>query len=418
MGLLYNAGYRLGTPAPAALDGVVVHTCSADAERSLEELNGVRQLLIDPNVYVWGLDPATASRTCAYTATYPWVPIDVPSVDEYERRRRDWINDGVTPVIEESWPPIAPDDLHELVRKCLDWQASHGATVLIAPAPLIGQVHGGMEEYGQWLAAAGAAAPSFSQPVLMTVAFSEVCFPAILEGLLDSLTTARDIAGCYVVLETAHTSPYVATRALADALLEICYHLGHIRGHQVVVNFADCFGLLCLAAGATDMVAGYGVKHRRFSLSDYSDGGGGPYPRFFSVRTFCRYLASDDMTRIRDEQMLEEFLSDRTPACDSLLTALQNGATADAALGWEQRRNNTVAAKDHMVQRLRIAVDTLASAGSISERVAWTRRQLLQADSLNALLRETFADEPLDEDGSHVRVWRQAFAQFTERYGL
>lgn len=418
MGLYYNVGYRLGVPDPGVLDGILIHTCSADSERSLDELAGVRELLIDPNVYTWGLDLASSSRTCAYVATYPWVPIAVPDVADYEGKRRNWINEGVSPLLEEAWPPEAPEDIRDLVSACLQWQTDKGATTLLAPAPLIGQVHGGMEEYGKWLAAASAVASDFRQPVLMTVSFSEVCFPQMLEGLLDSLTTASNLDGCYLALETAHTSPYVATRALSDALLEISYHIGQVRGQRVVVNFADSFGLLCLAAGASDLVGGYGLKHRRFSLDDYSDGGGGPYPRFVSLRTFCRYLATADMTRIRDEQLLTEFLSDRTPASDPLLTALENGATADDVLGWEQVRTHTDAAKAHMVQRLRMAVDEIAAIIEPDDRADWARQRLLQADAMNALLRETFAAEPLDEDGSHVRVWRQAFTQFAQRYDL
>lgn len=416
MRLYYNVGYQRGLPDPDVLDGVVVHTAAVDVARSSEELLAAGDVLMDPNVYLWGLDCEDAARTCAYMATYPWTPLEVPSLASFDGKRREWITAGVLPAIDGAWPPAIPVDIGEMVHDCLAWQYGEGATTLIAPAPLISQVHEGLSEYSRWLDAAAAEAKSFDRPVLMTVAFTEVCFPAALEGLLDLLTANRGVDGFYLVMETAHTSPYVASGGLADAMLELSYHLGERQGREVIINYADTFSLACLAAGATGMVAGYGMKYRRFSLSDYSDGGGGPYPRFLSLRTFCRYLASADMERIRDEDLLSEFDSDATTIGGPLLQALAAGGTANDVLGWEQERNRTASAKAHYVQRLRNAIDELSGLGDLESKIGFVRNQLVRADSMNSLLRETFDGESLDEDGTHVRVWRQALSRFRERY--
>jgi hypothetical protein len=416
MRLFYNVGYQRGLPDPNVLDGVVAHTAAVDSARSTDELVSSGEILFDPNVYLWGLDCEDAVRTCAYIATYPWIPIEVPTLDDFDGKRREWINLGVLPAIESHWPPTIPADLEKMVRECLQWQYDAGATILIAPAPLITQVHEGLTEYARWLAASASQATQFDRPVLMTVAFSEVCFPLVQEGLLDLLSADRLLDGLYVVMETTHTSPYVASPALAEALLELSYHLGHRQGREVIINYADAFGLACLAVGATGIVAGYGLKYRRFSLSDYSGGGGGPYPRFASLRTFCRYLASADMERIRDEDLLSEFVSDSTPASEPLLLALSSGQSANDVLGWETERNRTAAAKAHYVQQLRMAVDEIASLGDVESRVGRMRQLMLRADSMNSLLRETFDGEPLDEDGAHVRLWRHALSRFAQRY--
>jgi len=304
-----------------------------------------------------------------------------------------------------------------MVETCLTWQYEAGATILIAPSPLISQIHDGLPEFSRWLAAASNAKTRFDRPVLMTVSFSETCFPEMLEGLLDVMAANDTLDGYYIALETTRSSPYVASGDLADALLEMSYHMGHLRDRVVVVNSADTFGLVCLAVGATAMVSGYGLKTRRFSLADYSaGGGGGPYPRFTSLKTFCRYLAKADMERIRDEDLLFEFASDRTIASAPLLDALTAGQSANDVVDWAQERNRTAAAKSHYVQRLRGAIDELTALPDIASRTRHMRRSLVRADSLNSLLRETFCDTPLDEDGSHVRIWRRALSKFTQRY--
>jgi hypothetical protein len=233
MRLFYNVGYQRSLPDQDVLDGVVAHTAAVDSARPTAELAFSGEILFDPNVYLWGLDCEDAARTCAYIATYPWSTIEVPTLDAFDGKRREWIT----------------------------------------------QVHEGLTEYARWLAAAASQATQFDRPVFMTVAFSEVCFPQVQEGLLDLLSADMSLDGSYVVMETTHTSPYVASPGLAEALLEISYHLGHRQGREVIINYADTFGLACLAAGATGIVAGYGLKYRRFSLSDYSGGGSGPYPR-------------------------------------------------------------------------------------------------------------------------------------------
>jgi hypothetical protein len=416
MRLFYNVGYQRSLPDQDVLDGVVAHTAAVDSARPTAELAFSGEILFDPNVYLWGLDCEDAARTCAYIATYPWSTIEVPTLDAFDGKRREWINLGVLPAMETHWPPSIPADLKKMVHACLQWQYDAGATILIAPAPLITQVHEGLTEYARWLAAAASQATQFDRPVFMTVAFSEVCFPQVQEGLLDLLSADMSLDGSYVVMETTHTSPYVASPGLAEALLEISYHLGHRQGREVIINYADTFGLACLAAGATGIVAGYGLKYRRFSLSDYSGGGGGPYPRFASLRTFCRYLASADMERIRDEDLLSEFDSDTTPASKSLLQALSSGKSANDVLRWETERNRTAAAKAHYVQRLRRAVDEITSLDNVKSRVGRMQKLMLRADSMNSLLRETFNDEPLDEDGAHVRLWRHALSNFARRY--
>ena len=417
MRLLVNLGYSLAMNEVNSVDGVVVHTSAADSARSLDVLDQHIHRLHDPDVYLWNLDCSEAPRTCAYIATYPWVPVRTPPLDEFTGRR-EWMNGGIEPIIDTLWPPQVPTDPDEIVRACLEWQDAKGATSLIAPAPLIGQVHDGLTEYVRWLRAAERVLPGFDKPVLMTVAFSDACFPSLTEGLLDLLTATQSFAGYYVAMETSRTSPYIVTNALADTLLEIAYHIGHRQQREVVVNSCDSFGLVCGSVGANALVAGYSTKHRRLSLEDYGAGGGSPFPRFFSLRTFSRYLPEADMGRIRKEGLLSEFLSERTVSSGSYLDALGAGQQTDSVLEWQERRGNTVAAKSHYLQRLKAEVDVLHGLPDITSRAKHVRQLLVQADSLSSLLRETFADEPLDEDGAHVRVWRHVFNRFGQRYGL
>ena len=57
------------------------------------------------------------------------------------------------------------------------------------------------------------------------------------------------------------------------------------------------------------------------------------------------------------------------------------------------------------------------SAQSLNERVNFIKKWLLDADIFRTYFSERFED-PLSDDSRHVRVWRNVFDKFLNKYGL
>lgn len=399
---LYNLYGHWNLFSQAESDGVIVHTVGRPSDRADGRAiprPGEGFVLIDPEFYLATLDPADCGRSTERLATYPWhTDTSVP------------------------WPPL--EDLDQPQRRavlesCLAWQQSQGASRLIIPTPLISDPTARLDNFLAWVDDGLDIAQQMSVPSLITVALSDSCIGTHVQRVLDNVT-ARDPHGVYFLFETSRSSgAHAVSYEVACALLDACYVIGVIAGKEMFVNFADTFGLVCLAAGATAFAAGYERKARRLDFEYFEErGGGGAFPKFLSLTTTCRYRPERDMQRIRDQRLLRLLSNDRSIASSPLFTALDAGRDVGAVVEWRESRNNVSLARAHLIEMLARTARHIGELTTLRERVGWVLDWLQDAERNVTYLNDRFEGDPLDDDGRHITPWRRAFEEFVARYGI
>lgn len=399
---LYNAFWKWNSSDPVDPDGVVIHAAGCpreNAERRPSPASRSGFVLFDPDAYLWALDPTDCHRAVDNIETYPWVP----------------------PLDVRSNPSSMSDEaVLRTLRESAAWQEARGASRVILPTPLVSDPSGPIDEFVRWMDLGLRIAPELGRPALIALGLSDVAVASQLDTVLDQVT-ARDIHGVYAFVETSRSSGSVAvSQEVARALLMISHFVGQRMAREVVVNFADVFGLACLAVGARAYVGGYERKARRLDFQHFEeqDGGGGAFPKFFSLATTARYRPERDMDRIRDERLLRLLRSDQTGSSESLFRALDAGRSASEVPEWRESRGNVGMARSHLIERLCSASDEIAAFDSVQEKAGWALDWLQNAERDVAYLNARFESAPLDDDGRHVRVWREAFEGFVERFGI
>lgn len=410
-------------PANALPAGLVVHAASKDCERPFgDERPGL--LLVDPNVYLWGLRYEDCSRVCQYLSTYPWVPIDVPAyADSQYTKRAEWLLEEVGPAVAAAWPPIPPEDdaeLSRLITACIDWQVSRGVGAVVLPAPLVDNMGVRLDEYVRWLDLGLTCAEERGVDALMSLPLAERVLPGLLDDVLDVLTSRRNLRGLYVCVETTNGSRYITDQPVTRALLEISYHVGYRHRAKVIVNFADILGLACLGVGASGFATGYTLKDRQLALSDFEEagGGGGAYPRLLSLAACSRFRTGRDMEALRDRRLLPRLGGDRTDASAPLFDALTAGQGAADVPGWEENYNNDAGARAHLNQLLVGVAAQVMALGDLESRAGRVFEWLQDAEMLSDYLQRRFDEDPLDEMGACTRSWRGTYEEFCRSVGL
>ena len=395
---LYNSMWTWNPSASTTPHGVVLHAvgCPLDNAESRDfptSRDGF--VLFDPDSYLWDLDSATCGRAVECLESYPWVP-DAPT--------------------RTNLSSMSDEEIVSAIEASAEWQVERGASRIILPTPLVSDPILPLDEFLRWLdLGAGVAAASGAQ-ALLAVGVSEVAIRAHFGTILDHLTARDDIPGVYIFAETSRSSGNVAVNQdVARMLLMASYFAGWRLEREVVVNFADTFGLACLAAGALAFAGGYERKCRRLNFGNFEErDGGGAFPKFFALSTTAYYRPERDMQRMRDERLLRLLNADRTLSSAPLFDALQAGSSAQEVPTWRESRNNVAAAKAHLIERLCDAVDELLTLPPGRDRIVWALDWLQDAERNVAYLSSRFEDAPLDDDGRHVRAWRAAFESFVQ----
>jgi hypothetical protein len=373
-------------------------------------------LLFDPQLYLSGLDATKCGKTCSNLATYSWFGMKTPGYDSGEQTQRDWF-EGVKAQL--AWSPVVPTDFAEVqavVSECLEYQAVCGVTHLISPSPLAADPSDGFQEQVKWLDAGLSLQKRFGKPLLGTLAISDYLLsetePRLnepLQGILDSVAT-RELDGLYVlVTQDSAPSSRMTERRLAESLLYISYIIGLLSKKIVVINFADDLGYACLSLGASAFSSGWTSKHRRLSMSDFVDRGGGlPLPRFYAHSLAGDFLSQRDLTKLRDAQLLHLIEGDVTDASQALLSALAKGASANDIPTWRETPNNISESASHRVACLKRAADTVGSAETQEQRLAGLK-WLRGAETGMALVLRKLSAVPPKEDGQHISEWVSAY---------
>lgn len=382
--------------------GVVLHAVGcplarAESRAMPDSRNGYT--LFDPNSYLWEFEEADCARAVECVVSYPWVPA-APV-------RRDISS-------------MTDEEVAGTLRVAADWQADRNVSSIILPTPLVSDPNAPLDDFLRWTDIGIDLATQLDRPALLAFGLSEVALGTHFTTLLDQLTARADLPGLYVFVETSRSSGSVAvSREVARALLMTSYFVGRRLGKEVVVNFADTFGLACLSVGATAFAGGYERKCRSLDFEHFEErNGGGAFPKFFALGTTAYYRPARDMERLRDERLLRMLEPDRTDAAAPLFDALQAGRAAEDVPEWRESRSNVAAAKAHLIERMCDATDELSALSNDADKVAWTLDWLQDAERDVAYLNSRFKDAPLDDDGRHVQAWRAAYESFINEFGL
>lgn len=386
---LLNVGSRwtLATEVEEVRGAVFLSASNVNLRFTRKASPELSRVLVDPQLYLAGLESAKCGKTCGRLATHPWFGVpELPAFDSGSSGIREW-QKKVDKIAAENWPggPPEGEDIEPASRSAVECQLTFGCTHIILPAPLIRE----REEEGTILAAwldAGlrvAEELEVAQPILATVALSDVTLnddafkPA---GFLDSLVdhvTARELAGVYIVV--AQTGVGAHPFQLPDLVRRAYLHLSKAfrdGGLQmVVVNFADVFGFVCSALGATDVASGHSQNTRRLNLNTFRDDQYGvAVPQYYSHRVIGEFATEKDLGRLVAAKLFRR-VADETPYSEDLLEALSDGRTAADLPPWAESQNNLAAAQRHLVSRL-------ATEGTKFRKLTLAKREMLVRDWL------------------------------------
>lgn len=336
--------------------------------------------LLDPQLYLAGLDPDACGKACGRLASHPWFCVpEVPEFDSDEHMVLDWQR-KVTRIATRKWPGKAPQgtQIDESCLAALGGQLEFGCTHIILPVPLLEEREDAGGLLGEWIDAGLRAAETLEvgQPLLATVAVAESTLNphafedgGFLEAIVDQVTARPDLAGVYVVvaLGGAGNHPFSTPPLALRAYLELSKRFHEAGVGTIITNFADLFGFVATGAGATDVASGSSQAQRRLCLAGFRDEGGGiAVPHYYSHRVLGEFASESDLNRIVERGLLRR-IADETDYSADLLEALANGQTAADVPEWAEGKSNLRAAKRHFVARL-IAEGTRFKALSANKR--------------------------------------------------
>ena len=426
-----NLAYKWGVTWPVG-EGVCVaawgvNSAQAFARDTLDPIAEPDSRIFDPQLYLLTLEYPECDRAVRRLSTYPWINPNITPYDEGVSIT-EW-EDQETEQILTEWPYALPQDRAEILersRRCIEFQIEFGVNSLILPSPLLSDQESDYSYELDWLDAGIEAVPDDCDlPIFATLAISDNCLvhrvPAdneLLRSFVDQIT-ARDIDGLYIVLEQSvgGSTTYLRDRNVAWSLLSICHDVGVRSDLQVIINYADAFGLVCLAAGASIFISGPTTRSRRLCLSDYeSRGGGGAFPRLHSSSMLIDLLPERDIqNKILPARLIRLISLDRTSYSAPLIDALSAGHPLATIPEWHERVNNRTASDGHYQEVIaRKAEESINADDPISSTMAW----LQGAESNAGYLATRFEDDPLSFDHRHISSWRSAFEQFLSQYSL
>ncbi|SEJ54856.1 hypothetical protein SAMN05660742_11034 [Propionispira arboris] len=406
---LYNRGYHstLNDVSPA---GVILCTSLLD-HPTLKKRNfdyKVNMALLDPQIYLWSVDENECLSTHKKIISYPWVK--TMSVDDPLRFDAGCI---ITPKTDA--------EITACLTKCFEIQKSFGATQIIIPTPLAIAREDQFSEQLRWLELAEPFKNKYDEPFFATIALSDKTLlnckfenNLMLQTILDNAALMQHIDGYYIVVERDSPIIQIVEVNIARALLELTYNLGHCQDKAVVVNFADVFGLVCMAVGATAFGSGYTTKERRLSFDDFIDQKGGmALPRYYSSNLIGDFYSERDLNKIIGIKLLRYISEDIiTSHSNVLITALKQKNSVDKIAAWKESRSNTAAASKHRVACLTKQVSDIMQYNTIEEKLECVLIWIQDAEAKMEYLKSRLKDDPLNEDGRHLSVWRKALDEF------
>ncbi|AFQ46249.1 hypothetical protein [Desulfosporosinus meridiei] len=426
---LYNRGH-FGTIDGVDPQGVIMASSSINSDKLCKrQAYDLSTVLLDPQYYLHGIDKDRCKKTFSNLCSYPW----------YEKTKSSKPKVRTTKSISGKINIISSRDLsvslssysseleiQECIKSCFALQELVGVTDLIIPTPLVVNREDQFSEQLKWLKAASKLKGNYSKPFLATIAISDKALldcdindNQMVQTLLDNASVLSEIDGYYIVVEQSTSSLQIVEANIARVLLELSYNLGYVEDKKVIINFADAFGLLCLAVGATAFGSGYSTKERRLCLNDFVDKDGGmSLPKYYSTSLIGDFYSERDLKKIVNLKLLRYLKSDIiTIHSDPLLQSLGvKGKKIVVPPSWTESRSNTSAASKHRVISLIQQAEHIREIPSIGDRIGYLQTWLQDAEAKMEYMKGRLKGNPLSENGNHISVWREVLDNFVDEY--
>ncbi len=430
----HNTKYRfaLAEMSPDAIAGGVIAAAAMPRgqlmRRDMRKSRYLQHRLLDPQVYLAGLDPNVAGPSIVNLASWPWFgESGVPEYDSDTHGSLARWKETYQEKLLKGWPGAAPSDedsVRRAVIACIVQQVDFGCEAILLPTPLTNVVAQNFEAETQWLDLGLEACERLqvALPIYATVAVSDNVLRGInptenplLHTITNQISSRSGLAGAYVVIEQASEDSYVcAARDTLLSLLLLVDDLARGAARRVIVNYMGTFGAVVTAVGPSIWSTGYYLSQRRFRLGDYEENEGRAYPRFYSVRLAGDVGLQHDLKALQVAGLSARALHE-TKASQNLLRALAAGKDPSAVAEWQYKVGNVSAAAAHY-NELCFNVGADLSALDSKKRVDLISWWLEKAVELAEVLKG-IGIAPRYTDIAHQKVWLDAFERWKSHAG-
>lgn len=429
--MLYkNLGYRTGCIEDIA--GVMLLPSGINREYLKSRINdnkyGDRKMLFDPQLYLTELIEEEESDNIVFPrlTTYPWFAESENYNSDRYQNMTEWFNEHKE---NYSWPDSLPNSeakINQNIKQCLDFQKEINVSKYILPVPIIKNAEDGFTEQLKWIKNALELKPEYNGEFLASLTIDDSILlqsdfddNTVLQTILDNISTLSSLDGIYlVILRNKYDTLYQISPRVASSLLEISYLIGVKSKKQVIINFEDVYGLVCMGVGADGFATGYSTSKRKMSFTNFKSSFGRSFPKFYSHNLIGDFLSETDLNKIRDNNLIQMIEDDKTSMSEGLFAALKQNQSAASVTGWRETQNNTTTAENNRMQRINKAVETINDKDALTKKVDFIKNWLLSADMKRTYFSERFEDDPLSDESRHVRVWRKVFEDFLDKYNL
>lgn len=379
------------------------------------------RMLLDPQLYLAGLDVNQSPKQCAKLSTYPWFGVPAAQVyDSGEQTQKKWMDEAVA-TIRGRWPGKPPTDPAVIklgAEECVDLQLALGCEAIILASPLTHDASTSYDEELAWLDAGLAHARAHTdRPVFATVAITDVCLRFTdpennqLLDLISDAVSARGVDGVYFVVEqaseAADTRQCGNVRTLAS-VLHVVHEFAKECELTVVTNFLGMFGVACVAAGASVWSCGWYKSLHRLRLADQG-APGRAYPTYWSTPAAIDIHLDTDFDKLVGAGMLPA-IADRTAAAAGLLAAAARGVSSKNVAEWAYQQSNVTACTEHFFQAS-IAFDGQLQAMANPQQVVAVEKWLAAAAAQVPKVLATLGSGSGTRT-SHVTAWLDAFRHY------
>ena len=413
--LALNLGYSFALSTEIDdLNSIVLlpHGNYSDRFSSTPELSRV---FLDPQIYLSCLSYDSCNTTCSRLSTYPWFQVNsIPTREEGESKN-DW-QKRIKEHAKTGWKGQLPDDVTKACKDAIEYQIKIKCSHIILPSPLITEREDEAAIQAAWLDEGLSVVSEVepTQPILATVAVDEQvltdnCFETggFLDTIVDQVTAREGVDGVYLVVCQTHKShPYLTKKIVNKCYLFLTKKFHEAGYESIVVNFADVFGVTCLAAGASVVATGPSQALRRLSLKGFEDSSGGrSLPHYFSKKTICEYLSEADLDKIVDKKLLRR-IEDKSPYAANLNEAMKNNRKAATVPDWAESQNNTTAAFRHFIHSLNVWIKTVKGS---EDRKLIIDEWLEDADMFQTFINNKTGSDP--DKNAPVSDWLKIFRE-------
>jgi hypothetical protein len=380
--------------------------------------------LLDPQLYLVGLDPYKCRKKCGYFASYPWFPTkDISEYDSSQHKQRDWQNE-LTKNVHNLWLGQLPKKYNEIentIDNCLKEQESLNCESFILPSLLTVDQSTDYRTEIQWLDAGLKRSKRINdkRQNMATIAISDSCLRLIkpweneLIDLIVDQVSSRELDGAYIVLEQSHEQDYYCTHHnTVGCLLRLAYGLKASGLKRIVVAYAGTAGFLALLAGADIWSSGWYLAERKLKLTNIEDSEGRAYPAYYSHNFASEIYAKNDIDSIYKNGLLPE-IQELTDASKPLHKALKSGYKVDNVAEWRYKISNVTAAREHFLSSAINRTAEVANLGK-DELLVYGLKWLEGARDLADIISK-YDNRHKRTAVNHQSAWLRAFSEFVEQ---